>query len=867
MSKLTAYMPRTRLLFAFVAVFVLAQMLSVMSAHSQSEPGAPTGVNATAGNAQATITFNAPASVGGGPIMSYWVTASPGGIIGSGDSSPIIMTGLTNGTAYTFVVSATNSFGTGPNSSPSNSVTPAAAPLTLSPSAGALTAGTVGTAYTATVTGSGGTSPYSYAVSAGALPAGLSLNTSTGAITGTPSASGSASFTITATDNNSVSGSASYSLTVNPAVVITLSPTADDLPDATWGNPYSATIQASGGTAPYTYAVTSGGLPEGLSLDTFTGAITGTPFGFSSTMFRVTATDQNSATASAIYSLQVNAQAPLILSPSAGTLAAGIVGSPYSVPLEASGGTPTYRYHVTWGTLPAGLSLDTYTGAITGTPSVAGSASFTITVTDSRSVDSADYTIVVSAPVVVTLSPSAGALTTATAGSAYTTSVTASGGTAPYRYEVSAGTLPAGLSLNTSTGAITGTPSALGSAFFTITATDSNSVSGSAAYSLAVSVAASTPKTLFQNNPVIWLGTPNPAPPLFIAGPTLVGLHNNFAFSGSFFGWMGDVNFESCVLGLGALSVGPYGTTTSNISGRGGCSSSSASTPFNIDGTFDANSVTLSSKGTFSGVSSAFGGNWQRVVFGDFNLQHNSDTGSSTASLNGRVAWQTMTSPNTTLGYFLDGQLAHSNIAGTFEGEQSTYGVAVGGYGLHALGDQLKLNGSFSFGAGQNNLEITDTILALESDYLTRSATIGAALSGVVQQDGFEVRPELSFNYGRTWIGNVDFTGRAFGIVDDTLSLDAGQVSLATMMLRPEVRVPLDGLSGANSLQVVTFAPRLMCEQIKAATTEENCGGGAEVGFSGRSANGLSSVSAKVMADRIGGATKSSLQLSLEHRF
>ena len=442
-----------------------------------------------------------------------------------------------------------------------------------------------------------------------------------------------------------------------------------------------------------------------------------------------------------------------------------------------------------------------------------------------------------------------------------------SGGTSPYSYAVSAGALPAGLSLNTSTGAITGTPSAAGSASFTITATDSNSVSGSAAYSLAVSVAASTPKALFQNNPLIWFGTPNPAPPPFIEGPTLANLHDNFAFSGSFFGWMSDFQFEACVLGLGALSVGPYGTTTSNVSGRGGCSSSSASTPFNIDGTFDANSVTLSSKGTFSGVSSAFGGNWQRVVFGDFNLQHNSDTGSSTASLNGRVAWQTMTSPNTTLGYFLDGQLSHSNIAGTFEGEQSTYGVAVGGYGLHALGDQLKLNGSFSFGAGQNNLEITDTILALESDYLTRSATIGAALSGVVQQDGFEVRPELSFNYGRTWIGNVDFTGRAFGIVDDTLSLDAGQVSLATMMLRPEVRVPLDGLSGANSLQVVTFAPRLMCEQIKAATTEENCGGGAEVGFSGRSANGLSSVSAKVMADRIGGATKSSLQLSLEHKF
>lgn len=113
----------------------------------------------------------------------------------------------------------------------------------------------------------------------------------------------------------------------------------------------------------------------------------------------------------------------------------------------------------------------------------------------------------------------------------------------------------------------------------------------------------------------------------------------------------------------------------------------------------------------------------------------------------------------------------------------------------------------------------------------------------------------------------MDFTGRAFGYVDDTLSVDAGQVTLANMMLRPEVRVPLDGLSGTDSLQVVTFAPRLMCEQIKAATSEENCGGGAEVGFSGRSADGLSSVTAKLQADRIGGTTRSLLNLHIEHRF
>jgi hypothetical protein len=207
------------------------------------------------------------------------------------------------------------------------------------------------------------------------------------------------------------------------------------------------------------------------------------------------------------------------------------------------------------------------------------------------------------------------------------------------------------------------------------------------------------------------------------------------------------------------------------------------------------------------------------------------------------------------------------SIAGAFNGAQNSIGVSVGGYGVHTLESNLKLTGFFSLGAGQNNLEMTDTVLSLESDYITRSAMAGGALSGVIEEQGFEVKPELSINVGRTWIGNVAFTGRANGLVDGSLSHDAQQVTLANMMLRSEVRVPLDGLSAAKSLQVMTFAPRLMCEQITTTASEENCGGGAEVGFSENSEDGLSSVSAKISADRIGGSTRSSLQLGLEHQF
>jgi len=282
--------------------------------------------------------------------------------------------------------------------------------------------------------------------------------------------------------------------------------------------------------------------------------------------------------------------------------------------------------------------------------------------------------------------------------------------------------------------------------------------------------------------------------------------------------------------------------------------------PLDVSGGFEADNTTISSKGAFFGLTN-LGEGQRRLVFGDFDVQRDGETGSSTATLNGKIAWEQSVSGKTMLGYFIGGEVARSNIAGTFEGSQNRFAVSVGGYAVHELAHQIYLDGFLSLGVGRNNLTMSNGVLDLDSDYTTRTATLGAALSGVIEQKGFEIWPELSVNYGKTWLGDVGFTG------SNTISLDAGTVTLANILFRPEVRVPMDGLPGAESRQLFTFAPRLICEQVRATVTQNNCGAGAEFGFSGNSVDGLSTVSARVMADRVDGNTNSSLQLNLEHRF
>jgi hypothetical protein len=313
--------------------------------------------------------------------------------------------------------------------------------------------GTVNQPYATTVGGSGGVTPYSWSVTP-ALPANLAFDTATGAITGTPVAQGTSSHTFALHDSSSSPQTVQepLSLTINPAPSI-LSITTQSLPNGAVGQAYNQTVQATGGTGALTWSISLGALPQNLSLNAATGAISGTPTAAGTSSFTVRVTDTTGQADTQALSIFINPATPPIITTT--TLPGGTVGQPYSQPLQATGGTGTLVWSLSGGSLPANLALSP-AGTISGTPTNTGTSNFTVKVTDALSQsDTQPLSIVVSAALTITTT----SLPNAKVGKSYTTTLQSSGGVAPFTWSV-APALPTGLNLNASTGAITGTPAA-----------------------------------------------------------------------------------------------------------------------------------------------------------------------------------------------------------------------------------------------------------------------------------------------------------------------------------------------------------------------------------------------------------------------
>ena len=165
--------------------------------------------------------------------------------------------------------------------------------------------GTVGAAYNQVVSATGGTAPYTFSVSSGALPTGLLLNPATGAITGSPTVAGTFNFTITAIDAAGCRGSRPYSIVIAAPGCPVIALTPGTLPPGVTGSAYAQSVAGTGGTAPYTYLVSSGALPTGLTLNPATGAISGVPLQPGLFSFTIRATDARGCAGATPYTVTI----------------------------------------------------------------------------------------------------------------------------------------------------------------------------------------------------------------------------------------------------------------------------------------------------------------------------------------------------------------------------------------------------------------------------------------------------------------------------------------------------------------------------------------------------------------------------------
>ena len=203
------------------------------------------------------------------------------------------------------------------------------------------------------------------------MPTGLSL-TQMGLVRGVPTEAGEFSFTVRLEDDRGEATEADFTMSLfDPLVIDTAI-----LPVATVGYSYATTLEASGGTGPYTWTVATDVLPEGLGLDP-AGTITGIPDGSGTTAFTVRLEDAEGRLVERGYS--VEAINPLvILTPS---IPGGTTGVDYSFTLAGSGGRPPHAWSVSSGLLPSGLEMSV-DGLITGTPTVATNANVVVRVID-----------------------------------------------------------------------------------------------------------------------------------------------------------------------------------------------------------------------------------------------------------------------------------------------------------------------------------------------------------------------------------------------------------------------------------------------------------------------------------------------------
>jgi len=335
----------------------------------------------------------------------------------------------------------------------------------------------------------GGTAPYSWSIVSGSLPPGLALNTSTGQITGIPTVSGIAVFNVRVTDSGTIPESLEGQVTLNIRPELNIRD--ERFPDGVLHGNYANNVLIDGGRPPISLRISSGGLPPGISQtwadpDFAAYGFGGTPTGLGTYPFTVEATDSTSPPGVVTRNFSIRVNEALVFETT--TLPDGITGTPYEATLVAHGGVLPYTWSVVvYAPLPRGLALDSTTGRVSGTPTEAFRGYVGLTVQDSASPPQT-WTKHADLRIVERLAVSTSTIPSAKPSQPIAIGLAAKGGTLPYAWSITSGTLPSGLTFDSTSGRIAGTPTAEGTFDFTVQVTDAGPPVQTASRALSLTI-------------------------------------------------------------------------------------------------------------------------------------------------------------------------------------------------------------------------------------------------------------------------------------------------------------------------------------------------------------------------------------------
>lgn len=311
----------------------------------------------------------------------------------------------------------------------------------------------VGKAYSLQIKGKGGCTPdfVRYDVINGTVPPGLTIDAGTALVHGIPTQAGVYKFWLQISDlpqswcADSKKSQWQFQITVDPGLQIVQRQSS--LAPGQVGVPYTQQFTATGGNP--TWSVSAGSLPAGVSLNSSTGLLSGTPTATGDFSFKITATD---AARSDTQTYSMSVVQPLKIA--AVTVPSAEVGRTFTLKPTATGGKTDYKWSLGANeSLPAGLTFDAASGAIAGTPTAPGTATVHVTVTDALGLQH-------TAPVTISIAPKLAlvkrTMPLAHLGRRYVARLVATGGVAPKTWIIVRGKLPTGVSLNTGTGVLSG---------------------------------------------------------------------------------------------------------------------------------------------------------------------------------------------------------------------------------------------------------------------------------------------------------------------------------------------------------------------------------------------------------------------------